>query len=221
MNDSRKIRLVIADDHDIYRDGLRNLLTKDTQLEVVGEASSGKKLIETATALRPDIVLTDLRMPVIDGVLAITTLMRDFPSMGCIALSSFETEHMIVDALEAGARGYVTKNAQRGEIIEAVHTVADGFPYYCVSTSKRLVTMICENRLSLHQHQEPLQFSGRELEIVRLICQDKSNKEIGEALSMSPRTVEGIRAKILDKMKVKTAAGIAIYAVKHALFRLT
>lgn len=221
MNDSRKIRLVIADDHDIYRDGLRNLLTKDVQFEVVGEASSGKKLIETATALRPDIVLTDLRMPVIDGVLAITTLMRDFPSMGCIALSSFETEHVIVDALEAGARGYVTKNAQRGEIIEAVHTVADGYPYYCGSTSKRLVTMICENRLSLHHHPEPLQFSGRELEIVRLICQDKSNKEIGEALFMSPRTVEGIRAKILDKMKVKTAAGIAIYAVKHALFRLT
>lgn len=221
MNDSKKISLVIADDHDIYRDGLCNLLAKDPQLQVVAEAASGKKLIEAASALQPDIVLTDLRMPEIDGVLAIAALVREFPAMGCIALSSFGTEHMIVDALEAGARGYVTKNAQRGEIIDAVKTVANGNPYYCRPTSRQLITLISDNRFSAHGNEEPLQFSSRELDIVRLICQDKSNKEIGESLYMSPRTVEGIRAKILDKMKVKTAAGIAIYAVKHALVRLS
>lgn len=221
MIDSRKISLVIADDHEIYRDGLCTLLAKDPQLQVVAEASSGKNLIETATQHQPDIVLTDLRMPVIDGVLAIASLTRNFPSIGCIAISSFDTEHMIVDALEAGARGYITKNAQRGEIIEAVKTVAGGYPYYCRSTSMRLAKLVSDSRFSPYQTEEPQQFSSKELEIVRLICQDKSNKEIGEALFMSPRTVEGIRAKILDKMKVKTAAGIAIYAVKHALFRLT
>lgn len=220
MNNLFKIKVIIADDHDIYRDGLLMLLSRDPNIEVIAEANNGKTLIELCNKLQTDIVLTDLRMPNFDGIEAIKELSSYIPKIPCIALSTFDSDQLIVTALEAGASGYIIKNSQKGEIIDAIKTVMSGQPYYCQSSSQRLVNLIKNSHYNPYTNKSINSFTEKELSIIKLICVEKSSKEIGEILFMSGRTVEGIRAKILEKMSVKTAAGVAIYAIKNNLFSI-
>ncbi len=216
----RQVTVAIADDHEIYRDGLQLLLSRDASVKVCGEAENGADLISLLEENKVDVVLTDLRMPVMDGIAVIKHISEKFPHTRCIALSTFDNEHLIVEALEAGAMGYIIKNAKKGEIIEAIHTVSGEMPYYCDSTSTRLIKMISGSSFNPYRRKEIQKFTQREIEIIRLICREKSSKEISETLFLSPRTVESIRAGILEKMKVKTPAGVAIYAIKNGLFSL-
>lgn len=220
MEQATQITVLIADDHDIYRDGLFMLLTKDPMLTVVGDASNGKQLLHLYKEHQPDIVLTDLRMPELDGISAIKAIVQLNPVAKIIALSTFDSDTMVTDALEAGAMGYIVKNAERGEITEAIRMVAAGNPYYCKTTSNRLVRLIARSDFNPYHHTSPKIFSEKEREIIKLICQEKTSKEIGDTLFMSPRTVEGHRTRILEKMNVKTTAGIAIYALKNGFFYL-
>ena len=220
MEQIDKIRIVIADDHDIYRDGLQLLLSKNPAMELVGEANNGQLLVQLVDELKPDIVLTDLRMPLLSGIEAIRKISKQYPATHCIALSTFDSEQLIVNALEAGAAGYVIKNSQKGEIIDAIMLVMNGEPYYCNSTSQRLIKLISKSYYNPYKNLQSVVFSEKELAIIRLICEEKSSKEIGEDLFMSTRTIEGLRAKILEKMKVKTTAGVAIYAIKNSLYLL-
>lgn len=220
MNNLFKIKVIIADDHDIYRDGLLMLLSRDPNIEVIAEANNGKTLIKLCNKLQTDIVLTDLRMPNFDGIEAIKKLSSYIPKIPCIALSTFDSDQLIVTALEAGASGYIIKNSQKGEIIDAIKTVMSGQPYYCQSSSQRLVNLIKNSHYNPYTNKSINSFTEKELSIIKLICEEKSSKEIGEILFMSGRTVEGIRAKILEKMSVKTAAGVAIYAIKNNLFSI-
>lgn len=220
MNKIAKVKVIIADDHDIYRDGLCMLLSRDSNIEVISEANNGDSLIEMCRSLTPDIVLTDLRMPIKDGIEAIKEISNTNPKIPCIALSTFDSDQLIVNALEAGASGYIIKNSQKGEIIEAIKTVMSGQPYYCQSSSQRLVKLIKNSHYNPYTNKSISNFSNKELAIIELICKEKNSKEIGEALFMSSRTVEGIRAKILEKMSVKTPAGIAIYAIKNNLIKI-
>jgi two-component system response regulator NreC len=220
MSEPKQIRVLIADDHDVYRDGLQLLLSKDPGIRVIGEAANGKLLLEQVAQLQPDIVVTDLRMPVMDGVGAIQEMARLHPNIKAIALSTFDSEHLIVEALEAGALGYIIKNAQKGEIIDAINTVFENHPYYCKSTSVRLVKMISNSKFNPYKLREKELFSDKDKEIIRLICEEKSNKEIADAIFIGIRTVEGLRSRIMEKMKVRTPAGIAIYAIKNAIYRI-
>lgn len=212
-----KIKVIIADDHDLYRDGLRMLLGADDEIVVVAEASTGRELIELVIQHNPDVVLTDLVMPDIDGIKAIKEI-KNAGFTRNIALSTFDSEHLIVEALEAGAIGYILKNAQKGEIIEAIKTIYSYYPYYCKSTSSRLVKMISKSKFNPYTKQNHDLFSDKEKEIIHFICEEKTSEEIGKILFMSKRTVEGLRARILSKMNVKTVAGIAIYAIKNSLY---
>ena len=216
---NEKIKVIIADDHDLYRDGLRMLLHADNDIEVIAEASNGMELIQFANQLTPDVILTDLIMPGVDGVQAIKEIYRQ-GIIRIVALSTFDSEHLIVEALEAGALGYILKNAQKGEIIEAIKTIYNFTPYYCKSTSSRLVKLISKSKFNPYTKLQLDLFSEKEKEIIRLICGEKSSEEIGKILFMSKRTVDGVRAKILSKMNVKTVAGVAIYAIKNSIFFL-
>lgn len=220
MEQNLQITVVIADDHDIYRDGLFMLLTKDPLIKVVGDASNGKQLLHLYKEFQPDIVLTDLRMPELDGVSAIREIVQLKRDAKIIALSTFDSDTMVTDALEAGAMGYIVKNAERGEITEAIRMVYAGNPYYCKTTSSRLIRLIARSDFNPYHLSSPKLFSEKEREIIKLICEEKTSKEIGDTLFMSPRTVEGHRTKILEKMNVKTTAGIAIYALKNGLYHL-
>lgn len=220
MKMATRIKVVIADDHDLFRDGLSVLLSRDEEIEILGEAPDGKVLVDMVSQCDTDVIITDLMMPEMDGVQAIKKITASGSKARILALSTFDNDYLVKEALEAGAFGYVVKNAQRGEIAEAVKTVYAHHPYYCRSTSSKLVRLISNSRFNPYTLQNPVSFSDKEKEIIRLICADKKSEEIAAALFMSKRTVDGFRSRILEKMNVKTAAGVAIYAIKNGMYLL-
>ena len=212
------IKIVIADDHEIFRDGLKLMLQRQTDIIVAGEAADGKELIELVKHTLPDVIITDVKMPQLDGVAATKYLTEHYPSIGIIALTMFDEEDLIVDMLEAGAKGYLLKNADKTEIIEAVHTFANNEPHYCRLTSQKLAGMVAKSKFNWHLKKEKPEFNEREQEIIRYICEGLTNKEIGEKIFLSVRTVEGLRLKIIEKMNVKNTAGIIVYAIREHLY---
>jgi DNA-binding NarL/FixJ family response regulator len=211
------ISLVIADDHEIFRDGLVLMLSKQEAITLVGQAGDGQELIRLVTELKPDIVLTDIKMPRMDGIAAAKLLLQQDPGLKIIALSMFEEENLIVEMLEVGAKGYLLKNADKKEILEAIFTVHEGNIFYCKHTSARLASLIVKSKFDPEKKKPHLLFTDREKEIIGLICRQFTAQEIGERLFLSKRTVEGYRTRILEKMEVKNTAGVVVYALKYNL----
>jgi DNA-binding NarL/FixJ family response regulator len=214
------IKLVIADDHGIFRDGVKLLLKNQKEVELVGEAEDGAELLELAAREEPDVAIIDIKMPVMDGIEACKQIRKRFPYMKVIALSMFNDDNLIVDMLEAGARGYLLKNTNKNELLEATRTVHEGNTYYCAATSDKLARMIGESRFNPYRSQPVQKFSQREVDIIRMICQQFTNKEIATQLGISIRTVESHREKIQEKTGAKNSVGVAIYAIKHKLYEM-
>ena len=214
-----RIQVVIADDHEIYRDGLRVLFKKSNRIVLTGEASTGKQLIALCEEALPDVILTDVMMPVMDGVGAAKYIAEHFPSVRIIALSMFNDDNLILDMLNAGASGYLIKNANNSEIIDAVESVYKNKPYYCTATSHKLARLI-GRRHHRNEGRQRISFSEKEVDIIKLICKEKTTREIGDALNMSTRTIEEYRHRLKEKMKVKGTAGVVVYAIKNEIFKL-
>jgi DNA-binding NarL/FixJ family response regulator len=216
------IKIIIADDHEVFRDGLKLMLSKEKAFSIVAEAENGLELIRLSDEHEPDIILTDIKMPKMDGIEATRRIHDQNQSIGVIALSMFNEESLVVDMLEAGALGYLLKSSDKAEIIDAVNTVYHHHPYYCKSTSARLAITITESRFNPYnkENAHSTLFSSKEIEIIRLICEEYSTKEIGDKIFQSMRTVEGYRSKILDKMNARNTAGIVIYAIKHGIYEV-
>jgi len=211
------IRLIIADDHEIFRDGLALMLSRQKDIILLGQASNGKELAELTEQQNPDVIITDIKMPVMDGIQASRLILKKQPDTKIIALSMFDEETLIVDMLEAGAKGYLLKNADKQEVLDAIETVYEDKTYYCHHTSARLTNMIVKSNFNPYKKKEPVSFNEREIEIIKLICQQNSSKEISDKLYLSSRTVEGYRTKILEKMNAKNTVGVVVYALKHNL----
>jgi DNA-binding NarL/FixJ family response regulator len=215
------IKLILADDHEIFRDGFRAMIKKQSAVELVGEAANGEELIELSHKLLPDVIITDIKMPRMDGIEATKRLSHDLPQVGIIALSMFDEENLIVEMLEAGAKGYLLKNAHKNEILEAINAVYYNQTYYCSDTSSKLAQMIARSKFSPFNKTAKPDFSDREISIMRLICQEMSNKEIAAELNLSIRTIEGYRDKIQDKIGAKNAAGIVVYAIRNNIYTVS
>lgn len=215
---SKNIKVVIADDHEIFRDGLKLMLKKADSIDLIGEAADGKELIKLIEATRPDVVITDIKMPVMDGVDATKHIRQHFPGVQVIALSMFDDEQLILEMLDAGAQGYLLKNSDKFEITDAVESVFEGKNYYCKFTSGKLAKLIALQRDQKEKKKKEAEFSEKEIEIIKLICQEFTNKEIGEKVFLSSRTVEGYRMKILEKMDAKNTVGIVIEAIRLGIY---
>jgi DNA-binding NarL/FixJ family response regulator len=211
------IRLVIADDHEIFRDGLALMLSRQKNMTLAGQASDGTELLASVRETMPDVVLADIKMPNMDGIEATKVLLKEFPDLRIIALSMFSEENLIVEMLEAGAKGYLLKNADKQEILDAIASVMENRVYYCRDTSATLAGMIIKSNFNPYRKREIVEFSDREMEIIKLICRQFTAQEMGESLFLSRRTVEGYRTRILEKMNVKNTAGVVIYALKNKL----
>lgn len=215
MQIRQAIKVVIADDHEIFRDGLKLMLSHAADITCVGEAADGKELISIIEKLQPDVIITDIKMPGLDGIEAARQITAKYPLIGIIGLSMFEEEQLIMDMLEAGASGYLLKNSDKEELIDAIHTVYKNGQYYCKHTSAKLAKMIAHSRNTKAAAKEKApEFTDKEVQIIKLICEGFTNKEIGERLFMSVRTIEGYRIKILEKMNVKNTVGIVITAIR-------
>jgi DNA-binding NarL/FixJ family response regulator len=218
MDTSAGIKLLIADDHEIFRDGFKLMLSKFTDIILVGEAENGKQLIDLTETLLPDVIITDIKMPIMDGIEATKKITSLYPDIGIIGLSMFDEDDLIVDMLEAGAKGFLIKNAGKLEITEAIRTVYNQEPYYCKTTSHKLTNMIAKSKFNPYKKIDRIEFTEREKEIIGLICNELTNKEIADKLFLSSRTVEGHRLKILEKMNVKNTVGLVVYAIKNGLY---
>jgi DNA-binding NarL/FixJ family response regulator len=216
---SQPIRIVLADDHQIFRDGFRVLLRKQKGIQLVGEAADGMSLLGQVQELNPDVVITDVRMPGLDGIAVTRQLQQERPDVPVIGLSTYDEEQVIVDMLEAGARGYLLKNASKEEIFDAIQTVHKGEVYFCSSTSPRLAELIARSGYNPFRRKPTTELNEREKEIIRLICQEFSSKEIAQQLHNSVRTVESYRDRLLDKVGARNVAGLVVYAIKHGIYK--
>lgn len=213
----RPIRLVIADDHEIFRDGLALMLSRQKDMVLVGQAGDGNEMLAVVRETAPDVVLADIKMPHLDGIEATKILLAEMPDLKIVALSMFSEENLIVEMLEAGAKGYLLKNADKQEILDAIGSVVEDRVFYCRDTSATLASMIVKSNFNPYRKKEVVEFSERELEIIKLICKQFTAQEMGQSLFLSRRTVEGYRTRILEKMNVKNTAGVVIYALKNKL----
>jgi DNA-binding NarL/FixJ family response regulator len=218
---TQKTKIIFADDHAVFRDGLLTIINSDKTLEFAGAAENGIELVTLAKQVQPDIILTDIRMPGLDGIEATKAIIECQPAVGIIALSMFNEESLVVDMLNAGAMGYLLKSSEKSEILEAIHSVRKGVNFYCKTTSQQLVGLIRERGLQLTTLTQlnPL-FTEKELEIIRFICSDLKSRDIGEHFNQSFRTIEGYRQKIMQKMKVNGTAGIVLFAIKNGIYRI-
>jgi DNA-binding NarL/FixJ family response regulator len=218
---SPPIEVVLADDHEIFRDGLSALLRNSSAITLTGQASNGLELIDVVQRVKPDIVLTDIKMPLLNGVEATRKLLSLMPDLGVIALSMFDEEIQIMEMLDAGARGYLLKNADKKEIFEAVECVHRGSVYYCSQTSMKLISLLSTKDTVRHKAEvKRADFSEKELQIIKLICNELSNKEIAEELNLTIRTVEKYRERIHEKTGSRNMAGVVVYAIKNGLYRI-
>jgi DNA-binding NarL/FixJ family response regulator len=216
MTEDEVIKLVMADDHEIFRDGFRLILKKAKNIQLLGQAANGFELVQMVRELKPDVVITDIRMPHLDGIEATKQILKQFPYIGIIGLSMFDEQDLVMEMVNAGAKGYLVKNADKTEVLDAIVAVYEGKEYYCNQTSSMIVKAVAKRNRS---QRDATVFSEKELEIIGLICREYTTKEIGDKLFMSTRTVDGYRTRLLDKMSVKNSVGIVVYAIQHGLYQ--
>lgn len=211
------IRILIADDHEMVREGLQIIMAKVKEVEVIGEAANGEEVVLKTRQLQPDVVLMDAKMPKCTGVEATKIIKTEFPHIGVIALSSYDEESLVMDMLNAGARGYLLKNASKEEITEAIKTVYRDEPYYCKDVNLKLAEIVSRGGYSSRQRLENL-FTETERKIIQLICEEYSSKQIASVLNLKTRTIERYREDIMEKMGVMNVAGLVRFAIKKGLY---
>ena len=195
------IRVLIADDHAVFRDGLRRLLQLVAQVEVVGEAASGAEAIRQTTALQPDVILMDLQMPDINGIDATRRILEMSPHIGILVLTMFEDDDSVFAAMRTGARGYLLKGADRGEIGRAIKAVGSGEAIFSPAIAHRLMQYFAAITPQTPRQVFP-QLSNREREVLELIAQGHSNAAIAEHLDLSTKTVRNHVSNIFNKLQV-------------------
>lgn len=211
------IDVIIADDHEIFRDGFAIMVNKHPDLKLLGEAANGLELVKLVEKHQPDVVVTDIKMPLMDGIEATKQILEKYPHVGVIALSMFDEDHLIVEMLEAGAKGYLLKNAHKDEIAAAIKAVHRDEPYYCRNTSHKLAQLIARSNFTPDRKAAKPHFTKIELEIIRHLCNGESSKIIADHLQIATRTVETHRHNILKKIDAKNTASIVVYAVKNKI----
>lgn len=210
-------RIVLVDDHTLFRGGLRGLLDRYEAFRVVGEAGSGEELLERLPGWEADVVFMDIAMPGMGGAEATQRLLALRPELRVITLSMFGDEHYYQRMVEAGARGFLLKDSPIDEVIRAIRTVQEGGTYFSQALLGSLAGRMCSAE-RVAGADEPL--SGRETEILVCVCRGLSNQEIADELFISKRTVDKHRANILEKTGCKNTASLVVYAIRHSLVDL-
>ncbi len=212
-----KLSIVLADDHTILREGLRALLTADPSFEIVGEARDGREAVRCVERLGPDLLLMDLSMPRMSGMDAIREIKKRYPETKIIALTVHKTEEYLLTTLQAGADGFVLKDATHGELIRAIKSVMGGKSYLSPGVSEKVIEGYLEGKKSNRSLSTWDSLSQREREVLKLIAEGYKNKEIAEDLCISLKTVEKHRANLMKKLDLHNAAALTVYAVDKGL----
>lgn len=213
----KPIRYIIADDHKIFREGLKMVLEDDEQIRLTGEASNGVELMNLLTQKKPDIILLDIKMPGMDGFEATRNIRLQYPKIKILILTMYDEPHFILHMVQAGANGYLLKNAEAEEIKTAIRAVYESGNYFNDMVSKTMLRTIARTDKTGMEFKSNIQLNEKEVRMLQLICQELTTAEIADALSISARTGEGMRAALLDKIGVRNTAGLVLYAIKTGL----
>ena len=214
-----KIRVVIADDHVVVREGTRELLEREEDLEVVGEAGDGVEAVELVTRLKPDVAIVDIAMPRLNGIEATKQIKAIHPATAVLILTAYENDQYIFALLEAGAAGYLLKNAKAQEVIQAVRAVHAGESVLSPTIARKVLNRFVP-RPGEAKQPEIAELTDRELEVVRLAAKGLSNKDIAQQLSLSVRTVQAHLGNILNKLMVGSRTEAVLYCLKRGWLTL-
>ena len=211
-----KIKLLIADDHQLFREGLINLLSDSSEIEIIAHAEDGKDAVEKTIINKPDIVIMDIGMPKLNGVEATAQLKEKMPNTKVIALSMHSEKHYVKGMLEAGAKGYLFKNCTYSQLINAIKTVNEGKKYL----SDEITEVLIEDYLDNTEHESISELTDREMEVLKLIAEGKTTRDISEELFVSVKTIGTHKQHIMEKLNIKTPVDIIKYALKNGIITL-
>ena len=210
------IKLIITDDHVMFRESISRMLTMRKVAEVVAEAGSGNELLSLLDSQKPDLVLMDISMPGMDGIEATRKAIEKQPGLKVLTLSSFGDEQYYYNMVEAGAKGFVLKNTSLSELEKAITEIANGGSWF----SSELLQKVILNMSAKSKKDATTDFSDRELEILKLVCENLSNEQIAEKISLSYDTVKWHRANILSKTGCKNAVGLLLFSLKNKIIEI-
>jgi len=215
-----EIRIVIVDDHDIIIDGLRSMFSSKTGFSVVGTAKNGQEAFELCEQIRPDVVIMDISMPVLNGIEATRKIIAVMPSVKILALTQHDSNEYILQMFKAGAKGYLLKNSKKAELIDAIENIVAGNSYF----GKKISDIMMESFIHHDEKKDEVNevvLTNREKEIIQLISSDTNNNQIADQLHISLRTVETHRRNIMQKLDVNSVVALVRYAIKKGLVELT
>ncbi len=213
------IRVLLADDQAMVRAGFRMLLDAEPDIEVIGEAENGATAVKQAALIRPDVVLMDIQMPVMDGLDAMRRITRAPENSGTsiLILTTFERDEYIFEALRAGAAGFILKNAPPEELIQAIHVVAEGKALLSPSVTKRIITEFARRSCPPDRQKDLTRMTDREISVLKLIAQGKTNREIAEALVVGEATIKTHVSNLLNKLNLRDRVQAVVFAYESGL----
>lgn len=217
ISDEKVINIAIADDHKIFRDGIRMALKEKKYVNIIWEAEDGRDLMTKVVYKCPDVLLMDIRMPEVDGINAIPILRKQYEDLKIIVLTMYDEQEMITKMMEMGANAYLTKTTDPEEIYQAILSCMNNDFYFNDLVNKAVLSKLQNKRVIRQIYPNPVKFSEKEIKILRLLADDKTTDEISKQVFLSPRTVETIRQNMKSKVGVKTIAGLIMYGMRNRL----
>ena len=211
------IKVAIADDHVLFRAGVKSALSVHKDIKMIAEADNGMQLLTVLKHIQPDVILLDIQMPIMDGIITLPEIKKLYPEIKVIMLTMHNDHTMISKLMELGANSYLTKNSDSEIIYQAIKTVHEQEYYFNQLTNKALIDGLRTKRQAEASLPVDAKLSDKEIAILRMICEEKSTKEIADLVDLSPRTVEAIRDKLKVKTGAKSLAGLVMYAVKSGI----
>lgn len=211
------IKVIIADDHVLFRAGVKTALGIKKDIQIVGEADNGQQLLHLLKHIRPDVILLDIQMPIMDGITTLPEIRKLYPDIRIIMLTMHNDHSMISKLMELGANAYLTKNSDSEVIYDAIYACYSNEYYFNDLTNKALLDGLRTKRNADAVNQAEAKLTEKEKHILKLMCDEKSTKEIADLVDLSPRTVEAIRDKLKTKTGTKSMAGLVMYAVKAGI----
>ncbi len=219
MSITSVIKIAIADDHKIFRDGIKMALASKENLKMIWEAENGKDLMHKIDIKKPDVLLMDIRMPEIDGINAISMLRKEHEDLKIIVLTMYDDQQMISKMMEMGANAYLTKTTDPDEIYEAILTCMNDDFYFNQLVNNAVMGKLMQKKNVRHHYGStvPVAFSEKELKILQLLAEDKTTEEISKIIFLSPRTIETIRQNMKNKVGAKTIGGLITYGMRNKI----